>query len=79
MISFILRTRVGRWVAGLVVGYILFRLAVLDAERRGRGQESAKRAEDNVKASQKAKELRHAIETSDDQRLVDILTGRVRD
>lgn len=48
---------------------------------RHSGTKSAKaeRAEANVEAGKEAKDNRHEIESSDDKRLTDILTGRVRE
>ena len=45
----------------------------------GRRSEQNKQTRRRVDAMKDAKETRHEIQNSDDQRLVDILTGRVRD
>lgn len=45
----------------------------------GRNHERDKRMRDRMKSIKKAKETRDEIETSDDQRIVDILTGKLRD
>ena len=45
----------------------------------GRRSEQNKHTRRRVDAMKDAKETRHEIQNSDDQRLVDILTGRVRD
>ena len=45
----------------------------------GRKSEQNKHTRRRVDAMKDAKETRHEIQNSDDQRLVDILTGRVRD
>ena len=45
----------------------------------GRRNEQNKQTKRRVDAMQDAKETRHEIQNSDDQRLVDILAGRVRD
>lgn len=49
------------------------------AYRKGRKDETAKRATDNIKAGQAAKDNRDELESQDDQRLVDILSGKLRD
>ena len=45
----------------------------------GRRSEQSKHTRRRVETMKDAKETRHEIQNSDDQRLVDILTGRVRD
>jgi hypothetical protein len=44
-------------------------------KRAERMDAQVKQAERNTQSAMKAKATRHEIETSDDQRLVDILTG----
>ena len=44
----------------------------------GRRSEHNKQTRRRVDAMKNAKDIRHEVEGSDDQRLVDILTGRVR-
>jgi len=66
-------------LAALVIGYAAFRAVLRLGGQVERAQGRAKRAEGNLKAARDAKDTRHEIETSDDQRLVDILTGRVRE
>lgn len=73
----LLNTRIGRWLGGLVAGFLLLWFTMQAGKRHGRSEASAARAKANLKASQKAKEIRHAIESSDDQYLVDLLTGKL--
>lgn len=64
------------WVAG-ALGFAA--LAWSLGRREGRQKADLKRAEGNVKAAKKSKDTRHDMETSDDSRLVDILTGKLHD
>ena len=45
---------------------------------KGKQSERNKHTRRRVEAMKDAKEIRHEIQDSDDKRLVDILTGRVR-
>lgn len=47
--------------------------------REGKQAERTDSAEGNVKAGQQAKDNRDELESQDDQRLVDILSGKLRD
>lgn len=47
--------------------------------RQGGKNAKAKTTQSNLDAANKAKENRHEMESQDDERIVDILTGRVRD
>jgi hypothetical protein len=49
------------------------------AYTQGRKNEQGKHTRRRVDAMKDAKETRHEVQNSDDQRLVDILAGRVRD
>lgn len=49
----------------------------LMAWRSTKQGERLDRAEDNLDAARRAKDTRHEVETSDDQRLVDILSGKL--
>ena len=49
------------------------------ANMRGRQSERDRQARRRVDAMNEAKGIRHEVQGSDDKRLVDILTGRVRD
>lgn len=70
--------RVKCWLA-LAGGFLMALLAAWSLGRREGAQRArADRAERNVEAAQEAKEVRHEIENSDDARLHDILTGRMR-
>ena len=51
-------------------------LAWAAGKREGRQRADTQRHKDNAEAAKESKEIRHDIETADDQRLVDILTGR---
>lgn len=64
------------WAVGAVVaaGGLWFA-----GRRSGAKNVKADRAEANAKAGKDAKDNRHELETSDDQRITDILTGRVRE
>ena len=64
--------------AGLV-GLVSLLVGKWLGKREGASVARTERAEDNTKAAQKAKDVRHEIETSDDQRLVDILGGKLHD
>jgi hypothetical protein len=46
--------------------------------RKGKSDAAAKHVRRRVDAMKNAKEIRDEIQTSDDQRIVDILAGRVR-
>lgn len=78
MIGWLLGTKLGR---GLIaaLGVALAILGAWTAGKREGGQVAAqRRAEANAKAGKDAKDNKHDLETSDDQRLIDVLTGRVR-
>ena len=45
---------------------------------KGRRDQKATYSHSQVKAIKEAKETRDEVQTADDQRLIDILTGRVR-
>jgi hypothetical protein len=45
--------------------------------KEGRSEAATDSLKANIKAAQTAKDTRHEIETSDDQRLVDILSGKL--
>ena len=45
--------------------------------KEGRSQANSDALRDNLKAAKTAKDTRYDMETSDDQRLVDILTGKL--
>lgn len=76
MIKWLLTTRAGKVVSLLLAALAgalgLFKLG----ERSGTGKASLKSLEDDLEAAKNAKDNRHEVETADDQRLVDILTGR---
>lgn len=61
------------WLLGAIVFAFVMRGI---GRREGRQKAELKRAEGNVKAAKKSKDIRHEIESSDDQYLIDILTGR---
>lgn len=62
-----------------VGGFIMHFVGRWSGKREGRSEANTQRAEGNAKSAQKAKDTRHEIETSDDQRLVDILSGKLHD
>jgi hypothetical protein len=64
------------WIVG-AVGFGLLAHAL--GKREGRQKAATARADANVKAAQRAKETRYETETSDDQRLIDILSGKLHD
>jgi hypothetical protein len=64
-----------RLLAAFAIGFAAFRTVMSMGRQQGQAEARAKRAEANLKAARDAKETRHEMETSDDQRLVDILTG----
>lgn len=43
----------------------------------GRNREKIDASERNLDAAKRAKDTRHEIETDDDQRIIDILTGKL--
>lgn len=49
------------------------------AYRRGGADKDKERKADNAKAGKAARENRDEMESQDDQRLVDILSGKLRD
>ena len=61
--------------AGLT-GFVALLVGRWTGRREGKATERADRAESNAKAAKDAKDIRHETETTDDQRLVDILVGR---
>jgi hypothetical protein len=64
------------WLAGAAAfGLIAHQMG----KRAANTKATTDRLEANINAAHRAKETRHAIETSDDQRLVDILSGVHRD
>lgn len=71
--------RVKRALAWLLGGLGLLWGAWVLGRRDGKRTARADRAEGNVKAAQQAKDNRDELESQDDQHLVDILTGRLRD
>lgn len=67
------------WLGG-AVGALAAAGGLWFAGRRSKAKDvKADRAEANAKAAKTAKDNRHELETSDDQHIVDILTGRVRE
>ena len=63
-----------------LLGAVAFALFMRNIGRRDeKHKATAKRAVENVKAAETAKDTRHEIETSDDQHLVNILTGKLHD
>jgi Na+-transporting methylmalonyl-CoA/oxaloacetate decarboxylase gamma subunit len=63
-----------------LLGAIAFAFVMRGIGRReGRQKAELKRAEGNAKAAKKSKDTRHEMETSDDSRLVDILSGKLHD
>lgn len=63
---------------GAALGWIAAGGAVwFFAGRSAKQGERLDRAEDNLDAAKRAKDTRHEVETSDDQRLVDILSGKL--
>ncbi|MGR3687122.1 MAG: hypothetical protein ACU0D5_12880 [Paracoccaceae bacterium] len=64
------------WLLGAIVFAFVMRGI---GRREGRQKAELKRAEGNVKAAKKSKDTRHELETSDDQHLVNILTGKLHD
>jgi hypothetical protein len=64
------------WLGGAIgFSFLMYGMG----QRNKRLKELADRAEANLKAAKRAKDTRHEMETSDDQRLVDILSGVHRD
>lgn len=77
--QWLLTTRIGRALSWASVA-VLAALGIYAAGRKeGRSAANSDALRDNLNAAQKAKATRHEIETSDDQRLVDILTGKLHD
>jgi hypothetical protein len=70
---------VKRAVVSLVTGAALLWAAWFAGKREGGQRADTERHEGNAKSAQKAKEARYEMEISDDQRLVDILTGKLHD
>lgn len=69
-------SRIGRalsWAAGALAAVWL---AWVAGKRQGQSQANSDRLEGNAKAAKQSKDIRYEAETSDDQHLVDILTGR---
>jgi hypothetical protein len=64
---------------GLVGAIVLALVGWWAGERSGKQKAKTAAAKRNVKAGQDAKDNRNEMESQDDQRLVDILTGRMRD
>jgi hypothetical protein len=52
-------------------------VAWFSGKKTGNANALLDRERDNAKSAKDAKDNRHEIETSDDQRLVDILTGKL--
>jgi membrane protein DedA with SNARE-associated domain len=69
-------TKIRLWIYGAVA----FVAALVGAWLHilGRRHEQRKADRRNTSAMKEAKEIRHDLQTSDDQRLIDILSGRVR-
>ena len=65
-----------KWLYGAFFAIASFLGVVL--YRSGKSNVEVKQVRRRVDAMEKAKETRHEVETSDDDRLLDILTGRVR-
>lgn len=64
---------------GAALGWLAAGGAVWVMAWRSRGQKAKlDRAKENANAAKGAKDNRHEIDTDDDQRIIDILTGRVR-
>lgn len=59
-----------------ITGFVALLVGRWTGKREGASEARADRAESNAKAAKDAKDTRHEIETSDDQRLVDLLAGR---
>jgi ATP:corrinoid adenosyltransferase len=70
-------TRFGKAVSALGVGIALLVAAWLAGRREGNKNANSDIVEANLEAAKTAKEIRHEIETSDDQHLVDVLTGKL--
>ena len=64
------------WLYGAVAAAVA--ILTLSAYRNGGKDKEAAYTRRRVDAMRDAKEIRDEIQTSDDNRLVDILTGRVR-
>ena len=69
-------TKIRLWIYGAVV----FVAALIGSWLHilGRRHEQRKADRRNTSAMKDAKDIRHELQTSDDTRLVDILSGRVR-
>jgi hypothetical protein len=69
-------TKIRLWIYGAVVAVAALIGSWLHI--LGRRHEQRKADRRNTDAMKNAKEIRHDLQTSDDQRLIDILSGRVR-
>jgi hypothetical protein len=69
-------TKVKLYLYGIFATFMAF--AGVYLYRKGKTDAKADHVRRRVEAMQDAKENRHEIENSDDQRLVDILSGKLR-
>lgn len=74
-----LSTRIGRALSWASVAALAAFGIYAAGRKEGRSQANSDALRDNLKSAKDAKDNRHAIETSDDQRLVDLLTGKLHD
>lgn len=61
-------------IGGLIVAFLT---TWFGGERSGKTKAKLDASERNLDAAKRAKDTRHEIETDDDQRIIDILTGKL--